>query len=453
MPLREYLPTLNSLAAAKAGEASAAKSGGITASGWRASLKPASFRGVAFFVEQRELEGGRRAVTHEFPGRDMPFTEDMGRKAATFTVEAYVIGAGYMTARDQLEAACNAEGPGALIVPWSPERQLVCTGMRLRESAKEGGMARFSLTFAEAGSETSPTGAVLPGVLSGTKADNTMGVLGGVLDKRITIAGVPVAVQESTLEALRSLGDTLSGTAGVANLAADLPSALARLANLTPADLAGLLPSELASPLFALSGSYSSLVSAYGASSSGSSGSSYSSGTSSALTSRVSGLLAVASAAPVVTAPTGAGTVRTTTANNLAAISDYQRTAAVTEAARTVALVQPASRQEAAALRTQIVDAIDGVLDTTTDADAFTALVGLRTSTVQALAQSAGTAPEVATVQSVSVQPALALAQRFVVSPGYGADATTVETEILARNRVRHPGFVPPGDLEVLRAV
>lgn len=447
MPFGVNLPSISSLAAAQTGEAAAATSGGITASGWRASLKPASFRGVAFFVDQDESEGGRRAVTHEFPGRDMPFTEDLGRKGYTVTVEGYVIGADYMSKRDALIAACNAEGPGALITPWMPERQVVCTAMRKRESAHEGGMARFSLTFAEAGSETAPTGAALPGVLAGNKADDAMGVLGGVLDKRITVAGVPVAVQESTLLALQTLGGMISGVAGVGDLAADMPGALLRLANLTPSDLAGLLPSELASPLFALGSTYSSLVSAYGVSSS------RSSSTSSALTARVSGLLAVAQAAPVVSAPAGAGTVRSTIAANLAAISDYQRTAAVVEAARTAALVQPASRQEAATLRTQVVDSIDTALDTATDASVYNALIQLRTSTVQALAQSAGAAPEVATVRSVSVLPALALAQRHVVSPGYGADATKAETEILKRNPVRHPGFVPPGALEVLRAV
>lgn len=440
------LPSLSSLTAAQGGEA-AASSGGITASGWRASLKPASFRGVAFSVDQDEIEGGRRAVTHEFPGRDMPYTEDLGRKAAACTVEGYVIGSDYMAKRDALIAACNAEGPGALIVPWMPERQVVCTGMRKRESAKEGGMARFSLTFAEAGQESAPSGAVLPGVLGMAQADASLAAAGAALDKSIVIAGVPVAVQAETLAGLQTLGGVLSGASGVAATAADLPGILSRLANITPSDLAGLLPSELAGPLFALSSSYSTLSSAYGVRTSRSSSSS------AALTSRVSGLLAVAASAPVVTVAPAAGTMRRQAAQNLAALADYQRTAAVIEAARAVALVQPASRQEAATLRTQIVDAMDTALDASTDATVYASLTSLRTSTVRALAESAGAAPEVATVQSGSVLPALALAQRYVVSPGYGHDATAAEVEILARNRVRHPGFVPPGDLEVLRAV
>lgn len=435
---------LTSLTASQPGEGSAAKASGANTAAWRASLKPASFRGVAFRVEQREMEGGRRIAPHEFPGRDMPFAEDMGRKAAIFTVEGYVLGEDYMAARDKLEAALNAAGPGALIVPWSPERKVVCSGMRLRETAKEGGIARFSMTFTEAGEESAPTGAALPGVQAGTKADDAIGAAGKVLDKAIKVAGVPLPVQQSTLEALQGLGEAISGVSGVASLAADLPGALKTLANLTPAALADMLPSELSAPLFALSGSYSALTSAYGGTSSS---------TSSALSSRVSGLLEIAAAAPVISTTTGAGTVRSTIAANQAAVAEYQRSAAVAEAARSAALVQPASKAEATALRTQIVESIDQVLDTSTDADVYTAFVDLRTSTVKALAESSGSAPEVATVRNITVAPALALAQRYVVSPGYGTDATTAETQILARNRVRHPGFVPPGDLEVLRAL
>lgn len=400
---------------------------------WRASLKPASFRGVPFFVEMDEQEGGRRAVTHEFPGRDMPYTEDLGRKARTVTVEAYVLGADYMAKRDALLTACEAEGPGALIVPWMPERKVVCTGLRKRESVSEGGMARFSLTFAEAGQAAAPTAAPLPGVLAGTKADDAMTAAGKVLDSSIKILGAPLPVSAATLAALRTLGGTVSGASSVLRLGADIPGALARLANITPADLAELLPSELSGPLFGLAGSYTSLDAAFAP----------------AHAERALALLGIAQAAPVVETPAGAGLVRTTMAENLIAVADYQRTAAVAEAARSASLSLPASRQEAALLRSQVVEAIDTVLDSSTDEGVYTAFTELRTSTVQALAEAAGSAPELATMRSTAVLPSLVLAQH--VAPG--ADATEQEAQLLARNSVRHPGFVPPGDLEVLRAV
>ncbi|MHC1701805.1 MAG: DNA circularization protein [Humidesulfovibrio sp.] len=400
---------------------------------WKAALKPASFRGVAFFVEMDERETGRRAVTHEFPGRDIPYTEDLGRKARAITVEGYVLGADYMQKRDALLAACEAEGPAPLIVPWMPEIRVECTACRKRESASEGGMARFSLTFAEAGSAATPTATTMPGVLAGTKADDALTAAGKVLDKSITVAGVPLPVSESTLTALRALGGTMSGASSILRLGADIPGALARLANLTPADLAGLLPSELCGPLFNLAGAYTSLVAAFGPDHA----------------QRASAMLAIAQAAPTVQAPAGAGLVRSTIAANQAAVAEYQRTAAVAEAARSASLSAPASRQEATALRSQVVAAIDTVLDTSTDDGVYTAMTELRTAAVQSLTEAAGSAPELATVRTTAVLPSLAVAQH--VAPG--ADATEQETRLLARNRVRHPGFVPPGDLEVLRAL
>lgn len=424
---------VNDLKVARDASSGEAKPAAAKAAAWKAALKPASFRGVPFFVDQDEEEGGRRAVTHEFPGRDEPYTEDMGRKARIITVEGYVLGADYMIQRDALLTALKAEGPGALIVPWMPERRVICTGLRKRESASEGGMARFSLTFAEAGSAATPTVSTMPGVQAGTKADDALANAGKALDKTITVAGVPLPVSEATLGALRTLGGTVAGASNVLRLGADIPGTLARLANLTPADLAGLLPSELCGPLFNLAGAYTSLQAAFGPDHAA----------------RASQMLAIAQAAPMLQAPPGAGLVRSTIAANLAAVSDFQRNAAVAEAARSAVLSTPASRQDAVALRSQVVEAIDNVLDASTNEGVYTTFTELRTATVQALTEAAGSAPELATVRTSTVQPALAVAQH--VAPG--ADATEQETQLLARNRVRHPGFVPPGDLEVLRGL
>ncbi|MBU1229559.1 MAG: DNA circularization N-terminal domain-containing protein [Proteobacteria bacterium] len=400
---------------------------------WKAALKPASFRGVPFFVDSDERETGRRAATHEFPGRDMPYTEDLGRKARTITVEGYVLGADYMQRRDALLAACEAEGPAPLIVPWMPEIRVVCTACRKHETVAEGGMARFSLTFAEAGQAVAPTVAPLPGVQAGQKADDALKAAGRVLDSSITIAGVPLPVSEATLSTIRSLGGVLSGASSITRLAADLPGGLKMLANLTASDFMRLLPSELCGPLFSLAGAYTSLQAAYGP----------------AHAQRAASLLAIAQATPTVQAPAGAGLVRSTIAANQAAVYEYQRTAAVAEAARSATLSAPASRQEAAALRAEVVAGIDTVLDASRDEGVYTAFTELRTQVVQTLAEAAGSAPELTTVRTGALLPSLALAQQLAP----GADATEQEAQLLARNPVRHPGFVPPGDLEVLRAL
>ena len=42
-------------------------------------LQKASFRGVPFEVTSASLTAGRRTVVHEYPQRDKPYVEDLGR--------------------------------------------------------------------------------------------------------------------------------------------------------------------------------------------------------------------------------------------------------------------------------------------------------------------------------------------------------------------------------------
>lgn len=114
-------------------------------------LIPASFRGMPFHVDVGAKVSGRRNVVHEYPKRDDPYTEDMGRRARRFQISAYVIGSFYVLERDALVAALELEGAGTLIHPTMGAMQVVCDGYSVSESREEGGMARFEIQFVEAG--------------------------------------------------------------------------------------------------------------------------------------------------------------------------------------------------------------------------------------------------------------------------------------------------------------
>ncbi len=70
--------------------------------GWRENLRKGSFRGIPFFVDSSSAGFGRRNVLHEYPLRDTPYAEDLGRAQKEFTVEATVIGDDYLRKRDAL---------------------------------------------------------------------------------------------------------------------------------------------------------------------------------------------------------------------------------------------------------------------------------------------------------------------------------------------------------------
>jgi len=132
---------------------------------WRDALQPASFRGALFHVETGSRENGRRIVLHEFPKKDTPYPEDMGRRAKTFSVRAYCIaypfdtGAplysrDYTKARDLLLAALEAEGPGVLQLPTIAPVTVVCPQYRWTEEQRLGGFCTFDLSFIEYGVTT-----------------------------------------------------------------------------------------------------------------------------------------------------------------------------------------------------------------------------------------------------------------------------------------------------------
>jgi prophage DNA circulation protein len=140
---------------------------------WRDSLLPASFRGAFFHVDTNAKDSGRRTVVHEFPKRDYPYSEDMGRRAYNFTVRGYCIaypnpegaedeapnpqGSGllarrdYRLARNALEQELIRGEPGLLQLPSFQPMTVVCQRFRLTEEEKFGGFCVFDMQFTELG--------------------------------------------------------------------------------------------------------------------------------------------------------------------------------------------------------------------------------------------------------------------------------------------------------------
>jgi len=60
---------------------------------WRDRLRPAAFRGIPFEVSAATGSFGRRTARHEFPQRDTPAVEDLGRRTRELQITGFVIGA------------------------------------------------------------------------------------------------------------------------------------------------------------------------------------------------------------------------------------------------------------------------------------------------------------------------------------------------------------------------
>jgi prophage DNA circulation protein len=119
---------------------------------WRDNLRPASFRGVEFKVSAGSRSSGRRGIEFEYPKRDDPYFEDLGRMARRWAVTGYVLGSNYQRQADALCQALEAIDPGTLVHPTMGTMRVVCQPYTRTEKKTEGGYAEFDMIFVEAGS-------------------------------------------------------------------------------------------------------------------------------------------------------------------------------------------------------------------------------------------------------------------------------------------------------------
>lgn len=412
---------------------------------WKDELRPATFRGAGFKVDNADSTHGRRQAVHEFAQRDVPQTEDLGRKGREFSVVGYILGKDYFGPRDTLIEACETAGPGVLVHPYRGEMNVVCRGLAVSESAAEGGMCRVTMTFLEAGSASFPS-AKVDSVNAISKAGNTLTTEAsdGFVDRFVT-TGFPGFVRDAAAEQLKGIAEFLQNPgfnlAGEIDAASDFYSSVRSLAAdaydlvVSPINLANRLIGVVTSIRSAF-GSYAdfspSLASLSGPSSTATGANSY------AVLRRLVG----------TTQSTYVGPTRTPSrqqqAKNFDSMNEVVRQVAISEMSKEAVVTDFESIQEATSTRTEITDLIDVEAERTPDDNVYTALGSLHTEVVRGIPQTDQSLP-----QLIKYTPRVTLPSLLVAHMIYG-DASRAD-EISARNKPQHPGFLPGGDpLEVL---
>lgn len=118
------------------------------------TLREASFKGVQFHVEETGGQFGRRTVLHEYPFRDLPYGEDLGRAARRFDCTAF-----FLARRDfdAFVAVCESEGAGTLIHPFFGKAFVQLEDMAsVRYPRAVNGRFSVEVSFVEAGINTEP---------------------------------------------------------------------------------------------------------------------------------------------------------------------------------------------------------------------------------------------------------------------------------------------------------
>jgi prophage DNA circulation protein len=393
---------------------------------WRDTLGPASFRGVPFFVESSERSGGRRTVKHEFLGQDKPFHEDLGRAARSFPIEGYVLGENYFAARDLLVNALEAPGPGELLHPYHGALRVICPRYRLRETRGDGGIATFSIEFEQTDALPSFPAAALDsaaavrasGAAAKAASDAAFQEVYSLLDLPATaVNGLAGIVRSAGREMDRLLAPLVVGTQALASVKAQISNLVDNSLQLVTA------PAALAA---AFLGVLEQLA------------------TTADPRRHVAAILAAYDFNPGVRPPA-------TTPRRVREQASWDATrdlfrGLVLSQATLVAVAGSSffgSFEDAVAAREAITEKIDDLLEVSTDS-AFPSLTQLRADLVNAMPGASADLPRLVSYTPIATVPSLVITYRL-----YGN--LDGEADLLERNHVRHPGFIPGGRvLEVL---
>lgn len=407
---------------------------------WKDRLRKATFRDVPFHVEQDEATTGRRNVTHEYPQRDKPYVEDLGRATREFTVTGFVIGADYDTARDRLLGALEVAGPGTLVHPWFGSLKVSVREVRVTQSNRDGGMARFSIGFVEAGELEFPKAAdsTAAQVRIGTEAARAAAITD--FDGKFSVKGVQDAVLKQTQARLSAALGSFAG--GLQTINGGVAAGLTAMRSVSTLSSLMNNPSLLASRLFSQFAPFSNAGSLGLSVPAGVTGGSSFAGS---LIATARGLIGLVSRlfdpAPL---PSGVyvSSGRRSEYDNALAINSLMRRATLLSAADVTALADLPVYDDAVDVRQELTAALDAEMAVSDDT-LFLALSDTRVAVYKDLTARTRDSARLRTVTPAEILPAVAIAYDLY------EDAAR-ENEIVARNGIVHPGFVRAEPIRVL---
>ena len=388
---------------------------------WLDDYRQASFRGVEFYVPTYEGSGGRRLQVTEFPGQDLPYVEDFGKKASRQNLEAYVIGDDYHLQRNRLILALETKGKGLLVHPYLGDIYIMIDSFTWRDTLQEMGMARFTIGFVEAGELRFPTTVVdTKGAVALAKEASEEAVSVDFID-RFSIVTNGISVVNATKDAIET-GFELMETAK--QTVANAPSYRRALENARARSLALMYDAlELIENVKDLIGFGTNADDDVEATEDNAHGS-------------YEDMKAMYTYSPkTVTEDADDPTI--------VFQESFNRLALINQAGL-LSFIEYTSLDEAVVLRDEVFTGIDKVLEETKSDDVYNTFYNLRTVVAQDIDERARKLPRLVNkILNVS-ECALILSYEL-----YGN--IDREQEIIDRNRVVHPAFVPGGvELEVL---
>jgi len=403
--------------------------------GYFKALRPASLRGIPFLVEGDALDFGRRIITHEFPGRDEPGHEDQGASVDRFDITAIIAGGDFLSRAEALEMAIRKPGSANLMHPHLGEISVIIHNATRSHASNAVGEIRFTIQMERYGAVQFPT----------SVSDTAMTLLA------VSDQGFAAAIKDFKA-AFQSRG--LPDFVARADQAFNASIIQGFNASLKPSGMSIALPI-----LDAFSDGFASkMVDIY-----------------KNLRDKAARpkkpVIGVIPQSPsirpetVVKALVSAGFFKSAAGNNTICLDLFHRTCCLSAAVGAIRHMEFESREQAIDIRNRMNNHLAalrddlgrGLSDNTINGcthdgyDHSWQAAGLLQSACQNdINDRIGRLPKTVRIRAQAVRSSLSLAKRL-----YGDDPARIfdrADDIVRRNRIRHPGFVPASDMEVLIA-
>jgi prophage DNA circulation protein len=407
-----------------------------------ANLRPAALRGLLFYARRSEETSIRRWVTHEFPGRDEPWHEDLGAKTRSFSIDGILIGPDVVLQARAFRRAAADPAPATFLHPWLGAMQVVVLDCRVELDVDRARVANVSLRLEIAGTKPAPVigtdglGSVL------AEADRLLTAAQdayGQYRYMRAMADFAIANFKASVE---GIAGAIEGALANTGLGGSAAGSVAALASLNDAAIVSdtAVPAALATAardVSAQAGGRAAL-------------------TKGADAAPVPAFEALGALTAQGLVPAAASPATTPARQQLAVATEALGVLAAAmfagEFARAAAAVPWASRDDAMAARDRVSDALAAAADAVAALgwdDVWQRLVALRAASAADLAERAAPLPRIRRVELPGVMSSTFIAYQLdgdSLSDLFGRAAA-----LSARNRVRHPGFVPAGSpIEVL---
>jgi prophage DNA circulation protein len=406
---------------------------------WLSTLWPASYRGFQFYFESDDEDGGRGIVIHKFPHRDSPYIEDLGEEPRFYEGAAYVHGDDADRLAAAFAAALAARGPATLVVPLAGPVLVHCQTFRRHHERDKLGYAAFQVKFVRAGAGSAIISIPFLSHLVHAAADRVADALAGTLPSQAAAADYAIdAAIERAESAAAAIDAARLAYAADPEVSARVRDRVSAIVDYAPALLAPAPPEDDVSAFLARAGLSADFSAGGGppALAHAIVAATRDLGDALAPESAARAMVELAeinaASAPAYLAPAPAQA----SADALARVA---RLAALTAFSEAVIRRVYKSRPDGVSARAEVSERFEREMANTTGAEnaaLYLAIADLQGRVAEYLSRLINDLAPVIEIEAARQMPALYWAWRLYADP-------LRDREIVDRNRVRHPAFVP----------